>query len=61
MKRGLKIFIRILETIIALPLAIAGAVCLIPFTILGLLIAVPTAIVEDIWGLLPHEEDIRGY
>lgn len=58
MKKGLKIFINILETIIAVPLCIVGAILLTPFVIIGLLIALPIYVVEDIWGILP--KDIEG-
>ena len=58
MKKGLKIFINILETIIAVPLCIVGAILLTPFVLIGLLIALPIYVVEDIWGILP--KDIEG-
>ena len=49
MKKGLEIFLNIIYTIIAIPLGIIGAVCLIPFVAIGLIISLPVAIVSDIW------------
>ena len=49
MKKGLRIFINILETIVAIPLGLAGAICMAPFVILGLLICLPISIISDIW------------
>ena len=49
MSKGLKIFLNILFTIIAVPLGILGAICMIPFVALGLLIFLPVSIIEDIW------------
>ena len=49
MKKGIKIFIQILETILVIPLGILGAICLIPFMALMLLFALPFGLVEDVW------------
>ena len=49
MKKGLRIFVNILETIVAVPLGIIGAILLSPFVILGLIICIPVSIVGDIW------------
>ena len=49
MSKGLKIFLNIIFTIIAVPLGIIGAVCLTPFVIIGLVISLPVSIVSDIW------------
>lgn len=49
MKKGLKIFVKILETIVVIPCGIAGAILLTPFVILGLIFAIPACILEDIW------------
>ena len=53
MKKGLRVFLNILETIVVIPLGIIGAVLLIPFVFLYLLFALPTTIVEDIWNIQP--------
>ena len=58
MSKGLKIFLNIIFTIIAVPLCIIGAVFLTPFVLIGLLIALPIYVIEDIWGILP--KDIEG-
>jgi len=57
MKKGLKIFLQILESIIAVPLCIVGAILLTPILLLCLLISLPIYVVEDIWGILPPEEE----
>lgn len=53
MKKGLRIFINILETIAVIPLSIIGVILLSPFLILYLLFALPTVIIEDIWDIEP--------
>ena len=49
MKKGLRIFLNTIYTILGIPLGIAGAICLIPFVVFGLIICLPISIVEDIW------------
>ena len=49
MKKGLRVFINILETIVAVPFGIIGAILLTPLVILGLLVFIPISIIEDIW------------
>jgi len=49
MKKGLRIFLNIIYTIITIPFGILGAICMIPFVALGLLIFIPASIIEDIW------------
>lgn len=49
MKKFWKIFFRILKTVIFGPLSIIGAVCLIPFAALGLIICLPIEVICDIW------------
>lgn len=68
MKKGLKIFLNILKTIIAIPLGIIGAILLLPFVAIGLIISLPVAIIGDIWDIgtfpeenhAPYEVDGRG-
>ena len=45
----MKVVKKILLSIIAVPLGILGAICLIPFIALILLIDLPRVIIEDIW------------
>ena len=45
----MKVFKKILLSIIALPLGILGAICLLPFVALALLVDLPWTILEDIW------------
>lgn len=58
MKKGLKVFLNILYTIIAIPLTIVGVVLLIPLAFLGLLISLPISVIEDIWNPVVVTEDI---
>ena len=51
MKKGLRVFINILETIVAIPLGLVGAICMTPFVIIGLLVFIPISIIEDIWAV----------
>jgi hypothetical protein len=48
-----KTLLKILKTIGAVPLCLVGAVCLIPFAIIFLLIDLPLLAIDDIW----HKED----
>ena len=41
--------VKILETIIAIPLAIVGAVCMAPLVVICYMISIPIAVFEDIW------------
>ena len=59
MGEGLKILLRILGTIVCVPLGIAGAILLTPFVLIALLVSIPVTIVEDIWEINTnrYEED----
>ena len=49
MKKGVEIFLKILLSIIAFPLCIAGAILMMPFVLIGLLISIPASAFESIW------------
>ena len=51
MKTFGEILLKILKTIIAVPLGIIGSILLLPFYLLVFIIALSRAIVEDIWGI----------
>ena len=51
MKKFGEILLKILKTIIAVPLGIVGSILLSPFYLLAFIIALSSAIVEDIWGI----------
>lgn len=59
MGKGLKILLRILGTIVCVPLGIAGAILLTPFVLIALLVSIPVTIIEDIWEIntYRYEED----
>lgn len=59
MSKGLRIFINILETIVAVPLGIVGAILLTPFVLICLLVGLPITIIEDIWKtkILPIDSE----
>lgn len=42
--------LKVLESIAAGLLALVGAVCILPFTIIYLLISLPVAVIADIWS-----------
>ena len=46
-----EVLIKVLETIVCVPIAIIGAILLIPFVLLALLISLPASIFDDIWEL----------
>jgi len=46
----MKTILKVLSTIIAIPFCIVGAVLLIPFVALCLLISLPLTVLEDIWS-----------
>ena len=52
----MKVLLKVLGTIIGVPLGIVGAVCLMPFAFLALLVSMPSIIVEDIWDLEVKDE-----
>lgn len=58
MKKVLKVLLKVLETIICVPL---GVICSIPLGLLLMLVTIPMIIIEDIWGLenkfYPEDED----
>lgn len=43
------VLLKILQSIVVLPLAIIGAVLLAPFAVLCLLISLPRTALEDVW------------
>lgn len=45
----MRVFIKILESILAISFGLLFAALLIPFSIIGLLFCVPISLVEDIW------------
>ena len=45
-----KYVLKVLESIAASLLALAGAICILPFIIIYVLISLPAAIITDIWG-----------
>lgn len=51
MKKFGEILLKILKTIIVVPLGIAGSILLSPFYLLVFIIAFSSAIVEDIWEI----------
>ena len=51
MKKFGEILLKILKTIIAVPLGIVGSILLSPFYLLVFIIAFSSAIVEDIWEI----------
>lgn len=46
----MKTILKVLSTIAAVPLCIVGAILVLPFVALWLLIALPAAALEDIWS-----------
>lgn len=56
MKKGLKVFLNILKTIVATPLGIIGAILLLPFVIIGL----TASIIGDIWDIEPCLEETHA-
>jgi hypothetical protein len=51
MKKFGEILLKILKTIITVPLGIVGSILLSPFYLLVFIIAFSSAIIEDIWGI----------
>lgn len=51
MKKFWNIILKILKTIIAVPLGIVGSILISPFYLILFLIAFSTAIIEDIWKI----------
>lgn len=51
MKKFGEILLKILKTIVAVPLGIVGSLLLSPFYLLVFIIAFSSAIVEDIWEI----------
>ena len=45
-----KTVLKVLESIVAGLLVLAGAVCILPFVIIYVLIGLPADIIADIWG-----------
>ena len=46
----MKTILKVLSTSIVVPLCIVGAILMLPFAALYLLIALPSAALEDIWS-----------
>ena len=51
MKKFGEILLKILKTLIAVPLGIVGSILLSPFYLLVFIIVLASAIIEDIWGI----------
>ena len=51
MKKFGEILLKILKTIVAVPLGIVGSILLSPFYLLVFIIAFSSAIIEDIWEI----------
>ena len=51
MKKFGEILLKILKTIVAVPLGIVGSLLLSPFYLIVFIIAFSSAIVEDIWEI----------
>jgi hypothetical protein len=51
MKKFGEILLKILKTIIAVPLGVVGSILLSPFYLIVFIIAFSSAIVEDIWEI----------
>lgn len=51
MKKFGEILLKILKTIVAVPLGVVGSILLSPFYLIVFIIAFSSAIVEDIWEI----------
>ena len=51
MKKVGEILLKILKTIVAVPLGVMGSILLSPFYLLVFIIAFSSAIIEDIWEI----------
>lgn len=51
MKKFSEILLKILKTIIAVPLGVIGSILIFPFYLLVFIVVLSSAIVEDIWGI----------
>lgn len=51
MKKFGKILLKILKTIVAIPLGIVGSILIFPFYLLVFIVMLSIAIIEDIWGI----------
>lgn len=51
MKKFGEVLLKILKTIVVVPFGIIGSILLAPFYLLAFIIALSSAIVEDIWGI----------
>ena len=45
----MKTFLKVLESIVAVPIGILGDICIIPFVAIALIVDLPFMIVQDIW------------
>ena len=45
----MKVFLNILKTIIVYPLALMGAICLIPLFAISIIIGLPAIALQDVW------------
>ena len=52
-----KVLLNILKTIVGVPLALLGAICMIPLSVLYILIYLPAIVIGDIWFDGGCEED----
>lgn len=51
MKKFGEILLKILKTIVAVPLGVIGSILLAPFYLIVFIIAFSSAIIEDIWEI----------
>lgn len=51
MKKFGEILLKILKTLVAVPLGVVGSILLFPFYLLVFIVVLSSAIVEDIWGI----------
>jgi hypothetical protein len=51
MKKFGEILLKILKTIVAVPLGVVGSILLTPFYLIVFIIAFSSAIIEDIWEI----------
>lgn len=47
----MKTILKVLSTVVAVPLGIIGALLLLPFVAIGLIISLPATIICDIWDI----------
>ena len=50
MKKVLDWLWKFVQSIVAIPLVMLGAICLVPFIVLYIIIGLPATVVNDIWN-----------